>query len=695
MTLDPGTKVRPCHLQRTAFLYVRQSTVRQVLQNTESTRRQYALKQLAVSLGWQEDQVVVVDDDLGRSGASATGREGFQRLVTEVGLGHAGIVLGLEVSRLARNSIDWHRLLEICAVTDTLILDEDGIYDPAHFNDRLLLGLKGTMSEAELHVIHARLQGGIINKARRGELRTPLPIGFVYADDGRVVFDPDDQVQESVRSFFETFRRVGSARGAILTFREQGLRFPRRQRRGPHKGDVTFEPLTASLAYSILHNPRYAGTYAYGRKRWRRLPGGGSTVSRRPREEWIAFIPDAHPGYITWTEYEANLERLHENDLRAGLSESRRSPPREGPALLQGLVVCGRCGRRMRTRYRTRRGLLPDYCCNRASSERGEPICQTMPGASIDAAVSRLMLDVVTPMALQVALDVQQDIQDRIEEADRLRRQQVTRAQYAVDLARRRYMNVDPDNRLVAGSLEVDWNDNLIELEKAREEVERQRQADRLVIDQEGKRRVEQLATDFPRLWEDPATPARERKRMLALLIEDVTLIKGEELITAHVRFKGGRCETLSIPRPKAASEAFRTSPQVITEIDRLMDNHAYGEIANILNERGFRSGHDQVFTGEIVSTLRYKYKLSTRDDRLREQGMLTRQVMAVRLGISNTTLKAWRKLGIVTGHWSGREYLYDDPGKSPPKKMQGRKRTPVINGSSDTSVATSPGGAV
>jgi DNA invertase Pin-like site-specific DNA recombinase len=323
-----------------------------------------------MALGWRTEQIIVIDSDLGQSGATARDREGFQRLVADVGMGKAGIVLGLEVSRLARNSTDWHRLLEICALTDTLILDEDGVYDPAHFNDRLLLGLKGTMSEAELHVIKARLQGGILNKARRGELQSSLPIGFIYNAVGAPVLDPDKQVHESIRFFFDTFQRVGSATATIKAFRQQALRFPRRLKEGPHKGDLLWAELTHSRALQVLHNPRYAGAFVYGRTRTRKKADGRETFLKCPREQWI-LVPGVHAGYISWEQYEQNQRRLRENAQACG-HDRRNSPPREGPALLQGLVLCGVCGHRMTVRYHNRGTRpVPDYVCKRYGIEHG------------------------------------------------------------------------------------------------------------------------------------------------------------------------------------------------------------------------------------------------------------------------------------------------------------------------------------
>jgi DNA invertase Pin-like site-specific DNA recombinase len=371
-------KVNASHLQRNAYLYIRQSTLRQVWENTESTKRQYDLRQRAVALGWPVERIIVIDSDLGQSAATAADREGFQKLVTEVSLERAGIVLGLEVSRLARNSTDWHRLLEICALTDTLILDEDGLYDPRQFNDRLLLGLKGAMSEAELHVIRARLQGGILNKARRGELQCSLPVGLVYNCEGRPTLDPDKQVQESVRFFFDTFRRTGSACAVIKAFRQKKLLFPRRLKTGPHKGELVWAELMHSRALYILHNPRYAGAFVYGRNRSRPKVDGSISCTKLPREQWTLF-KDVHPGYISWAQYEENQQRLRDNAYANG-QDRRKSPPREGPALLQGLVICGVCGSRMSVRYHTRQtGIVPEYACMPARRRRphslGMPAC--------------------------------------------------------------------------------------------------------------------------------------------------------------------------------------------------------------------------------------------------------------------------------------------------------------------------------
>jgi DNA invertase Pin-like site-specific DNA recombinase len=694
--MHAADKVQASHLKRDAYLYVRQSTLQQVMENTESTERQYALRQRAVALGWPTERIVVIDNDLGQSGASSEDREGFQRLVAEVGMGQAGIVLGLEVSRLARNSSDWHRLLEICALSATLILDEDGLYDPSHFNDRLLLGLKGTMSEAELHVLRARLQGGLVNKARRGELKLPLPVGLMYDTRERVVLDPDQQVQGSLRTFFQTFERTGTASATVKFFQQEGLLFPRRLRRGVRKGELVWGSLEHSRALQTLHNPRYSGTYVWGRFRVDRT-ARNKTPRRLPQDEWEVLIPEAHPGYITWSQYQANQQRLLENAQSHG-GDRRQSPPGEGPALLQGLVVCGVCGKRMTLRYHTRDGrLTPTYVCQREGIERAQPICQSISGHVVDEALSRLVLSVMKPAALEVALAVQRELEQRLEEADRLRQQRVERARYEAELAQHRFMQVDPKNRLVADALEADWNDRLRALTAAQEQYERQLQADRALLDEQSRKKIRALAIDFPRLWNDPHTPDRERKRMMRLLIEDVTLSKQGD-ITAQVRFKGGSHQTLTIPRPLNAWETRQTDPAVISEIDGLLNNHTVSQVAEKLNERGFRSGEGCEFTNRIVARLCRNYQLKSRYDRLREAGKLTLPEIAGQLQVTTSTIKVWRRHGLLHGHpYNDKsECLYDPPDHAAPAKSQGRKlserrRFPEVltNGTNEVQHAT------
>lgn len=670
-------KVTASHLERDAYLYVRQSTLRQVLENTESTHRQYALRQQAVALGWPTERVIVIDSDLGQSGTSVADRQGFQKLVTEVGLGHAGIVLGLEVSRLARNNADWHRLLEICALSDTLILDEDGLYDPSQYNDRLLLGLKGTMSEAEIHVLRARLEGGIRSKAKRGELKMRLPTGLVYDEQDRVALDPDRQVQQSFFTFFETFQRTGSACATVRYFRRQGLLMPRRLRRGPKKGEVVWLPLRHSRALRILHNPRYAGVFFRGQTRTRKDAQGHVHTRHLPQEQWDVLLPNSHPGYISWEQFQHHQQRLRENSQAQG-QDRRHSPPGEGPALLQGIALCGVCGARMGVRYRSSKaGPAPVYVCQRDGIELAAPICQSIPGTKIDEAIGELLLETVTPLTLEVALDVQRQLQAQLDQADRLRQQHVERARYEAELAERRYMQVDPHNRLVADALEADWNAKLRALQETQERYEEQRQADRTTLDEKQRQEVHSLAGDFPRLWHDPRTPQRERKRMVRLLIEDVTLVKAEQL-SVHVRFRGGATRSLSLPLPVPPCKRWHTDPEVVALVDRLLDDYSTGEIASILNQKGLRSGKGRSFTRITVVNICQTYRLKSRFRRLRDAGLLKRDEIAQQLGVTKATVTRWRQDGLLKGHAynNKKSYLYEPLGTEKPVKCQGRKRS-------------------
>lgn len=670
MNAPPDRRVTARHLALKAYLYVRQSTLRQVIENTESTHRQYDLRCRAVALGWPEDQVVVIDADLGHTAAFAEAREGFQQLVANVGMGLAGLVMGLEVSRLARNSSDWHRLVEICALTQTLILDEDGLYDPTAINDRVILGFKGTMSEVELHQIRARLQGGLLSKARRGELRLRLPVGFVYDAKGAVVLDPNEEVRRSIRLLFATYRRTGSAYATVRAFREEGLLFPKRLHTGPAKGDLVWAPLSDGRVFGVLRNPRYAGAFAYGKRKGHHVPDGRTVIKLVPRKDWIVLLPGQHEGYVPWEEYEKTQKRL-----AVGYRGKRKYPAREGPALLQGLVICGTCGARMSVRYHTYSGVTrPTYTCHGLANTQCLPACWSVVGTTIDEALADLLLEVVTPMAIEVTLAVQQELRDRIEEADALRRKRVERAEYETELARRRFLGVDPDHRLVADSLEADWNEKLRELSTCREKYERRRREDRTVLDEEAQQRIRTLAADFPRIWRHPETPAREKKRMARLILEDVTLVRlvKEEKLAVHVRFQGGATRSLSLPRPRFPWEDRRVSPEVVEEIDRMLFDHTHAEIAESLNEKGYVSGTGKSFDAPRVGKVQRAYGLESRYARLRKAGWLTLKDVARKLGICRATVKIRRaegRLGIRALRLDdvGR-YLYEDPGKAPAK---------------------------
>jgi len=570
--------------------------------------------------------------------------------------------MGLEVSRLARNSADWHRLIEICALTDTLILDEDGIYNPGDFNDRLLLGLKGTMSEAEIHFMRARLRGGILSKARRGELRTILPVGFVYDADGRIVLDPDQQVQAAIRLLFETFLRTGTATATAKYFRDQKLLFPRAPYGPNARARVAWGPLCVRRVLCVLRNPRYAGAYFYGRYRCRKMPEGKAARVLLPPDQWNTLIRDAHAGYISWEQQQSIQEQLRRTAQAFG-ADRHKSPPREGQALLQGRVICGLCGNRMSVRYRSySRRIVTEYRCAPAHLQ-GDPPCQVVIGTSVDAAVAELLLEAITPMAVQVAVAVQQEIEARLQEADQLRRQQVERARYEAESARQRYMLVDPLNRLVARSLETNWNEKLRALAEAEDSYDRERLADQQLLGESRRQELFSLVKDFPAVWNDPATPHRERKRMLGLLVEDVTLVKDAE-IHVQVRFRGGTTTTLKLPLPRNAWQLLKTPDEVLAQIDALLEHHTETETVAILNQGGLRTGAGKPFTMTSLHWVQYARGAKSHKQHLQAAGLLTAKEMASKLGTSEKVVRTWRRKGILQACRcsDGHEWLYYPP---------------------------------
>lgn len=682
--MKDSLKVQAHHLKRHAYLYIRQSSMKQVMENTESTKRQYALRQRANALGWTDDRVIVIDSDQGESGASSFRRHGFQHLVSDVGMGHAGIVMGIEVSRLARNNADWHRLLEICGLTETLILDEDGVYDPREFNDRMLLGLKGAMSEAELHVLKARLRGGILSKVKRGEYKCPLPTGLVYNEAGEVILHPDSQVRETIAYFFETFSRVGSACQTVKMFRQDGVFCPSRMY-SFGETRIVYRPLTASAAIRMLHNPRYAGAYAYGRRKYRKTVNGVKVSPIQDIDDWTACIPNSHPGYITWEQYQENLSILKNNGR--GYETARKSPPREGPALLQGRAVCGKCGRHFWVRYAARRGRNEAwYVCDRAIASNGEPNCQSIAAGPIDDAIGNLVVESVKPAAVEQAIEIRKEIESRQEEAKGLRRQAVDRAQYEADLAQRRFMKVDPENRLVADTLEAEWNGKLRVLAEARRDYEAYLKNHQEIMDDKIQKRLMSLTVDFKKIWNDPETSSRERKRMLACIIEDVTLVRisTDGITRCHVRFRGGRTETLTTENPKSSSDQIKTPPEVVELVDRLLNDYTCADIAEKLNNDGFRPGFsvrkgraNDTFTAQKVNYLVQRYNLRMRYERLREKGYLNAKEMAERLNIHQQTVVSWAKAGILKRHaYNGHYFLYEPPCENTPQKHSSRWNT-------------------
>ncbi|MFI6686574.1 recombinase family protein, partial [Streptomyces sp. NPDC050485] len=527
-----------------------------------------------------------------------------------------------------------------------------------------LLGLKGAMSEAELHLLKARLQGGVLSKARRGELVSPLPIGFVYDSADKVVLDPDSAVVQSIRQVFDAFDAVGSASGVVKAFNQEGLLLPRRLVSGPDRGTIVWGPIAHSRVLQILHNPRYAGAFCFGRHRRQMGASGKMGMRLVPHGEWISLLPGAHPGYITFEKYEANQAKLTANAAGHG-HERRAGPPREGPALLQGLVVCGICGHRMSVRYHQRKDTLqPEYRCQAAGIENGAPACQNVHGAGVDAAVGDLLVRALTPLALEAALAVADELTARAADADRLRAAAVEHARYRAELARRRYLAVDPDNRLVADTLEGDWNTALRELADATETYDKAAAAAAIGPDDAQRARITALASDFPALWNDPATPMRERKRLVRLLVTDVTLIRAQD-ITAHVRLRGGQQHTLTVPVPLPFWQTQQTRPGLVTAVDQLLEEHTDGQIAEILTSRGHVSGSGRPLNRRIIRNIRLSYDLRSHAQRLADQGMITGREIARELDVHPQTIATWRDAGLLdwcVANDKG-DYLYHRPG--------------------------------
>jgi DNA invertase Pin-like site-specific DNA recombinase len=492
------------------------------------------------------------------------------------------------------------------------------------------------------------MRRGQLNKARRGELEMGPPVGLVYRADGVIDLDPDAEVQAAVRLVFETFDRTGSATKTVRFFRDQGIRFPRRLRSGPNKGDLVWALPQHSRILQVLHNPRYAGAFVYGRRRTRRRADGSTGVVMMPRSEWQFVMPGTQRGYIDWDRFEANQQRLIDNGRAYGI-QRRSGPAREGPALLQGRVLCGLCGERMGVHYSQEHGcIVPVYICQENIVRRGGRVCQTVPGKIVDPAIGALIVELMTPMTLGVTLAVQQELEARGAETDALRRQHVERLRYEADLARRRYMKVDPDNRLVADALEAEWNDKLRSHTDALADYERRSRDQVAALDEQARRRILDLAEEFPAIWNDPRVEPRDRKRILRLLVEDVTLVKAE-VITAHVRLRGGATRSLRLERPLPIAQIRKFKPELVAEVDRLLDRHCDREIADILNQRGCRTWEEKPFNLKKIAFIRTAYKLPSRYERLRHLGMLTTREVAARFGVSRTAVQQWGRQGLIT----------------------------------------------
>src|SRR5262245_5245105 len=613
--LRSHSKLRADHLTRPALIYIRQSTLMQVRENTASTARQYQLAQRVHELGWPEQLISVIDQDQGQSGASTAGRDGFEYLIAEVGLGRVGAVLCLEASRLARSSSDWYRLIEICALTDTLVIDEDGVYDPGQYNDRLLLGFRGTMSEAELHWLHCRLVGGKLEKAQHGTLRWRLPVGLVYEATGQIVFDPDEEIQAAVHQVFEVFTTTKSALAVVKHFADHRLQIPDRLWQRAAKGDVVWRPLRHARVLSMLHNPFYAGAYVYGRTTTRRrpLPGEAPRIkgySRQvKRDAWPILLRDHHPGYSSWEQFCRNLAQLDEN--RTFDAAQRRGAIREGGALLQGLVVCGVCGRRMTVRYMPD-GRRPVYVCAQLHKDFAGQTCQCIRGDGIDAAVAQLLLAAIEPAHLTIALEAIEHLEAQARAIEHQWQLRLERARYEAEQAKRRYQAVEPEHRLVARSLERDWNEKLTVLDQLERDYTAVAPGAAHHVSEAERQRIIALAYDLPLVWQADSTTQAERKQVVRFLIKDVTLTKLERTIRLDVRWQTHACSTLEVARPQRAWVIRRTNPEVVERVRQWAPHHTDLEIAERLNHAGYRSGQGGVFSGSKVEWIRYAYGIQS-----------------------------------------------------------------------------------
>jgi len=638
------TKVTPQHLEKTAYIYVRQSSMGQVRHHRESTERQYAFKNKANALGWPASHIQVLDGDLGRSGTSMADRSDFKTIVADVSLGNAGAVFALEASRLARSNADWHRLIEICGITGTLIVDEDGCYDPGDFNDGLLLGLKGTMAQAELHFIRARLQGGKLNKAQKGELRFPLPVGYVFDDAGRIVKDPDDQVRGAIDLVFTAFRQTGSAYGVVQHFAKESILFPKRSYGGAWNGNLQWGRLTDSRVLEILKNPSYAGVYVFGRFRCVKeiLEDGEvrSRIARMPRDQWLVEIRDHHQSYITFEQQLKNLDIIEGN--RTNPQEAVLSgPAREGLALLQGLLICSCCGRRLTPRYRGNGGIYPIYECNwRKREGLAKTSCMMVQCGYLDRAVEARVLEVVKQEQLDLALEAFDVLQQREQQISGQWKLRLQRAEYEAQLAQKQYDQVDPENRLVASTLERRWNDALIELEKVKQQIA-ELTREQTVVSSDQRDQVLALARDLPKLWHAPETSAKDKKRILQLLLNDITVEKPERYRTLlHIRWQGGACEDLMVELPRSAAERWRTSESVVTRVRELAKQFSDAEIATQLNAEGLTSNKGNCFTRSSVSWIRYRHEIPPVEKKRPDE--LTVKDVAKRFGVSRTVVYYW-----------------------------------------------------
>lgn len=649
-------RIAPAHLERGAIVYVRQSSASQVEHNQESTRRQYALVERARDLGWRPEQVHVIDEDLGRSGASTEGRTGFARVTTEVAMGKVGILLGLEASRLARNNTDWYKLIDLCSLTNTLIADADGIYHPGMFNDRLVLGLKGTMSEAELHFLRARLDGGIRNKAARGELYRCIPAGYVRGEEpGEILVDPDEQIQAAIRTVFERFPESGSARGVWRWFSRENRDFPVR---GPRETIRWVKP-SYGMIHQVLTHPIYAGAYVYGRRRQDTVVDESGTARKRirmrPRSEWAVLIQDHHPGYIDWATHEAILARIATN-ARPQKHGASQGAVREGSALLQGLAVCGECGRRLMTHY-TGRTASPGYHCRSSGGEltaERTQLCLYVGAVKIDQAVGEAVLDAIRPAGVEAALQAAGEV-----EADRERtlahwEMEVERVRYEAEKAERRYRAVDPENRLVARRVEAEWQQSLEALSESEDELVRRRRERPRPLQPADRDALLALGKDLRQVWHASTTTPRDRKELLRTVLQEVIVRAPGDASHIHLTLHWctGCLTEIELDRPRKRHGGIRIDENTVDLVRRLAQFHPDDVIAAILCRQGKTTAQGLRFTVERVGNFRGHWKIPRFDPATRTDDgtLVTIRKAAEILGMATSTIHRWLNDGFLDG---------------------------------------------
>jgi DNA invertase Pin-like site-specific DNA recombinase len=645
-------KISEQQQSKPAYIYVRQSTLAQVRHHQESTERQYALRKKALELGWSETSIRILDRDLGVSGAHTTGRADFKTLVADVSMGQVGAVFALEASRLARSNVDWHRLLELCALTRTLVIDEDGSYDPADFNDGLLLGLKGTMAQAELHFLRARLLGGKLNKAQKGELRFPLPVGFCHDEDGHIVPDSDEEVRGVVSLVFRLFRETGSAFAVVQNFARRALRFPKRAYGGAWNGKLVWGRLTHTRVLCMLKNPSYAGVYVFGRYQYHQKISTTGEIQKKmravPMPDWRVQLRQHHDGYISWDEFLENGKRLEKNRTN-GEATMLSGPAREGLALLQGLLLCGNCGHAVTVRYTGNGGIYPTYLCNRQRREGlATKDCMSFRCDLLDAAVSEEVLKVLRPAELQLALAALQELETRDQGILRQWQMRLERAEYEAALAERRYQEVDPSNRLVANTLERRWNETLLHLQDLKKQAADFQRKEARVFTPEQKAKVLALARDFPRLWHAPSTQAKDRKRMLRLLIKDITVNKliEQRQLSVHLRWQGGACTDLFVQIPSSAAGRHRYRSPIVDRIRDLACSLLDAQIADRLNREGCTSAKGKPYTAKMIRWIRWRYQIPLA--RLKKPEEMTVQQVAKQFGVSDGVVYYWVEHNVI-----------------------------------------------